>query len=51
MTCVLSSLPIVEYTRVQLHSIEGIEHSDYINANYINVSVSNDLVHTVTEAL
>ena len=44
------SLPIVEYTRVQLHSIEGIEHSDYINANYINVSASNDLVHNVPEA-
>ena len=36
---ILLSLLIVEYTRVQLHMIEGIEHSDYINANYINVSL------------
>ena len=40
----LLSLLTVEYTRVQLHLIEGIEHSDYINANYINVS---DLVHSL----
>ena len=37
-------LTVVEYTRVKLYLIEGVEHSDYINANYINVSVSNDLV-------
>lgn len=28
---------IDEYTRVQLHKIEGVEGSDYINANYIQV--------------
>ncbi len=34
------SLP-VEYTRVSLHPTEGVEGSDYINANYITVSVSS----------
>ena len=29
----------VEYTRVSLHPVEGLEGSDYINANYITVSV------------
>ena len=28
----------VEYTRVSLHPIEGVNGSDYINANYIAVS-------------
>ena len=28
---------LVEYTRVQLHKIEDVEGSDYINANYILV--------------
>ena len=28
----------VEYTRVSLHPIEGVDGSEYINANYIAVS-------------
>ena len=34
-------LHTVEYTRVSLHPIEGVEGSDYINANYIMVSCSH----------
>ena len=30
---------IVEHTRVALHPEEGVEGSDYINANYITVSL------------
>ena len=33
----LSFPSLVEYTRVSLHVIEGIEGSDYVNANYIQV--------------
>ena len=33
------SLSVVEYTRVELHPVEGVEGSDYINANYVLVSV------------
>ena len=27
----------VEYTRVSLHAIDGVEGSDYVNANYVQV--------------
>jgi len=40
------SSSVVEYTRVQLHLTEGIEHSDYINANYINVCICLRVLHT-----
>ncbi|XP_003383058.2 PREDICTED: tyrosine-protein phosphatase non-receptor type 12-like [Amphimedon queenslandica] len=46
-----------EYTRVQLHKIEGVEGSDYINANYIQgpdgnveyIAAQGPLPHTVND--
>ena len=41
----------VEYTRVSLHPVEGVDGSDYINANYIMVSrthVRHSQPHTHT---
>lgn len=35
--CCLLLFTAVEYTRVELHPVEGVEGSDYINANYVLV--------------
>ena len=38
--------PSVEYTRVQLHKIEGVEGSEYINANYVQVRHAHTHIRT-----
>ena len=43
--------PSVEYTRVQLHKIEGVEGSEYINANYVQVRRRHTHTHTHTHRL
>ena len=38
------SVVIDEYTRVQLHKADDVEGSDYVNANYIQVHLSCDIL-------
>ena len=45
----LIHFPSVEYTRVQLHKIEGVEGSEYINANYVQVRHRHTHTHTYTQ--
>lgn len=50
MTCFHSSLSLFpdDHSRVRLQAIEGEQSSDYINANYIDVSMdTRQCLHSV----